>query len=164
MSVMEIIVPIGISGSGKTRLYKMRYSDYALVSPDLIRKELTGSISDQSKNPEVFMVVRRRIEELLKEKKSFFYDATNVNPRYRKEFVDQFKGMEDVKIIYVVMPADVNVSFQRIKRDLKAKIDRSEVPSYVLSRQLGMYNSSVKSNFEGENVQEIIYIQPGELD
>ena len=46
---MEIIVPIGISGSGKTRLYNMRYKDLYLLSPDLIRKELTGSISDQKK-------------------------------------------------------------------------------------------------------------------
>ena len=58
---MEIIVPIGISGSGKTRLYNMRYSDLTLVSPDLIRKELTGSISDQRKNKEVFEEVDRRV-------------------------------------------------------------------------------------------------------
>ena len=88
---MEIIVPIGISGSGKTRLYNMRYSDLTLVSPDLIRKELTGSISDQRKNKEVFEEVDRRVADLVKKGESFFYDATNVNPEFRKKFVEQFR-------------------------------------------------------------------------
>ena len=160
---MEIIVPIGISGSGKTRLYNMRYSDLTLVSPDLIRKELTGSISDQRKNREVFEEVDRRVADLVKKGESFFYDATNVNSDFRKKFVEQFRGT-DVKITYVILPADMNTSYVRIKQDLKNNVDRSNVPFEVLMRQKGFYNQSLKSNFEGENVQEIIYIKPGELD
>ena len=82
---MEIIVPIGISGSGKTRLYNMRYKDLYLLSPDLIRKELTGSISDQKKNKEVFEEVDRRVADLVKKGESFFYDATNVNSNTAKK-------------------------------------------------------------------------------
>ena len=160
---MEIIIPIGISGSGKTRLYNMRYSDLTLVSPDLIRKELTGSISDQKKNKEVFEEVDRRVEDLAKKGESFFYDATNVNPEFRKKFVEQFRGT-DVKVIYVVIPADMQVSYMRIKEDLKNNVERSRVPFEVLIRQKGFYNQSLKSNFEGENVREIIYIKEGELD
>ena len=160
---MEIIVPIGISGSGKTRLYNMRYSDLTLVSPDLIRKELTGSISDQRKNREVFEEVDRRVADLVKKGESFFYDATNVNSEFRNKFVEQFRGT-DVKITYVILPADMNTSYVRIKQDLKNNVDRSNVPFEVLMRQNGFYNQSLKSNFEGENVQEIIYIKPGELD
>ena len=160
---MEIIVPIGISGSGKTRLYNMRYSDLTLVSPDLIRKELTGSISDQRKNREVFEEVDRRVADLVKKGESFFYDATNVNSEFRKKFVEQFRGT-DVKITYVILPADMNTSYVRIKQDLKNNVDRSRVPFEVLIRQKGFYNQSLKSNFEGENVQEIVYIKEGELD
>lgn len=160
---MEIIVPIGISGSGKTRLYNMRYSDLALISPDLIRKDLTGSISDQRKNREVFEEVDRRVADLVKKGESFFYDATNVNSEFRKKFVEQFRGT-DVKVIYVVLPADIQVSYIRIKQDLKNNVERSRVPFDALIRQKGFYNQSIKSNFEGENVQEIIYIKEGELD
>lgn len=160
---MEIIVPIGISGSGKTRLYNMRYSDLTLVSPDLIRKDLTGSISDQRKNREVFEEVDRRVADLVKKGESFFYDATNVNSEFRKKFVEQFRGT-DVKVIYVVLPADIQVSYIRIKQDLKNNVERSRVPFDALIRQKGFYNQSIKSNFEGENVQEIIYIKEGELD
>lgn len=160
---MEIIVPIGISGSGKSRLYKMRYSDLVLVSPDLIRKELTGSISDQRKNREVFEEVDRRVADLVKEGKSFFYDATNVNPEFRKKFVEQFRGT-DVKITYVILPGDMNMSYIRIKQDLKNNVERAKVPFEVLIRQKGFYNQSLKSNFDGENVQNVIYIKEGDLD
>lgn len=160
---MEIIVPIGISGSGKSRLYKMRYSNLVLVSPDLIRKELTGSISDQRKNREVFEEVDRRVADLVKEGKSFFYDATNVNPEFRKKFVEQFRGT-DVKITYVILPGDMNMSYIRIKQDLKNNVERAKVPFEVLIRQKGFYNQSLNSNFDGENVQEVIYIKEGELD
>lgn len=160
---MKIIVPIGISGSGKTRLYRMRYSDLAIVSPDLIRKELTGSISDQTKNREVFQRVDKLVEQLVKEGRDFFYDATNVNTDFRKAFVEKFRGT-DVEIVYVILPADVAVSMKRIKNDLKESVDRANVPTHALVRQFGMYNHSLKTKFEGENVQEIIYIKPGELD
>ena len=160
---MEIIVPIGISGSGKTRLYNMRYKNYTLLSPDLIRKELTGSISDQRKNREVFEEVDRRVADYVKNGESFFYDATNVNTEFRKKFVNQFEGT-DVKIIYVIIPADTHTSLQRIKKDLKNKVERSDVPSHAIIRQYGMYTHSLKINFDGENVQEIIYIKEGDLD
>ena len=163
MKNMEIIVPIGISGSGKTRLYNMRYKDYILLSPDLIRKELTGDISNQTRNKDVFKEVDRRVDEYVENGKSFFYDATNVNTDFRKVFSDKFRGT-DVKIVYVVLPADVTVSMKRIKTDIKNKAERANVPLHALTRQFGMYNHSVKTNFEGENVQEIIYIKPGELD
>ena len=160
---MEIIVPIGISGSGKTRLYNMRYSGLPIVSPDIIRKELTGSISNNTKNREVFVEVDKRIDEFVNEGKSFFYDATNVNTDFRKAFVNKYIGT-DVKIVYVVLPADIDLSYKRIKADLKAKVDRANVPLDVIIRQFGLYTHTLKTNFEGENVQEIIYIKKGELD
>ena len=58
----------------------------------------------------------------------------------------------------------MNTSYMRIKQDLKNKVDRSKVPFEVLIRQKGFYNQSLKSNFEDENVQEIVYIKEGDLD
>ena len=160
---MEIIIPIGISGSGKTRLYNMRYSNLALVSTDLIRKELTGDISDQTRNKDVFKEADRRVNELVARGESFYYDATNLNTDFRKAFSEKFRG-KDIKVIYVVMPADVSVSQQRIKADIKNKVERSNVPTHAIIRQFGLYKHALKTRFVGENVQEIIYIKPGELD
>ncbi len=141
----------------------MRYSHLPIVSPDLIRKELTGDISNQSKNKEVFQEVDRRIDDFVAKGESFFYDATNVNTDLRKKFVNKYIGT-DVKIIYVVLPANMEVSRMRIKQDLKNKVDRSKVPFEAIIRQKGFYNQTIKSNFEGENVQEIIWIKEGDLD
>lgn len=160
---MEIIIPIGISGSGKTRLYNKKYSNYELISPDLIRKELTGNISDQSRNEEVFLEVNRRAEDLVRAGISFFYDATNVNTKFRKKFSEQFRGT-DVKIVYVILPANIFLSMKRINTDLENNVERSVVPTETIVRQHEMYTHSLKTNFEGENVQEIIYLKDEDLN
>lgn len=160
---MEIIMPIGISGSGKSRLYKMRYSDLELVSPDLIRKELTGDISNQTMNSEVFEEVDRRIDDLVRKGRSFYYDATNVNTKLRKNFVNKYRGNPNVRITYVILPSNMDEAYARIKDDIKNKVDRSKVPFEAIIRQKGFYNASLKSNFEGENVQEIVYLKPEDL-
>ena len=135
---MELIIPIGISGSGKSRLYNLNYQDYVKICPDDIRKELTGSISDQSKNKEVFELAQKRIDDCIANDKNVFYDATNINTEYRKKFVNKYKET-NVRIVYVILPADVNISYQRIKNDLDNKVDRSKVSYQVLLRQYEMY-------------------------
>ena len=95
---------------------------------------------------------------MVKKGESFFYDATNVNSEFRKKFVNRFRGT-DIKIIYVILPSDVETSYNRIKNDLSNNIDRSDVPLKAIERQMDLYNQSLRTNFEGENVQEIIYIK-----
>lgn len=154
---MELIIPIGISGSGKSRLYNLNYQDYVKICPDDIRKELTGSISDQSKNKEVFELAQKRIDDCIANDKNVFYDATNINTEYRKKFVNKYKET-NVRIVYVILPADVNISYQRIKNDLDNKVDRSKVPYQVLLRQYEIYKETLNSKFKDENVDEIIYL------
>lgn len=161
---MRLIVPIGISGSGKSRLYKLKYADYVKVCPDDIRKELTGNISDQSKNAEVFKVANQRIDDCVKNNLDCFYDATNLNTQFRKSFVNRYKDMDNVEIIYIVLPADVNVSNDRIKHDLNNNVDRSNVPYTVLLRQYEMFKETLRYNFSGENVQKVIYVKPSDLN
>ena len=155
---MELILPIGISGCGKSRLYKKEYSDYKLVSPDEIRKFLTGNISDQSKNNEVFERVDNLIDWCIKHDMNVFYDATNINKKYRRKFVNQFKDKDNVKIIYLVFPADVELSNKRIRKDMSDGVDRSDVPYEVLERQMKLYKETIEKGFEDENVQEVIYL------
>lgn len=154
---MELIIPIGISGSGKSRLYNLNYQDYVKICPDDIRKELTGSISDQSKNKEVFELAQKRIDDCIANDKNVFYDATNINTEYRKKFVNKYKET-NVRIVYVILPADVNISYQRIKNDLDNKVDRSKVSYQVLLRQYEMYKETLNSQFKDENVDKIIYL------
>ena len=152
----NLVLPIGISGSGKSYIYNRDYKDYIQVSPDLIREELTGSISDQSKNKEVFKLAFERVDEYLNKGQDVFFDATNVNKTQRKNFTDKYIG-SDVNVIYVVLPADVDLSWKRIRKDIREKKNRSDVPYFALVRQKEQYDKSIELGFDDENVSEVIY-------
>lgn len=152
----NLVLPIGISGSGKSYIYNRDYKNYVQVSPDLIREELTGSISDQSKNKEVFKLAFERVDEYLNKGQDVFFDATNVNKTQRKNFTDRYIG-SDVNVIYVVLPADVDLSWKRIRKDIREKKNRSDVPYFALVKQKEQYDKSIELGFDDENVSEVIY-------
>ena len=152
----NLVLPIGISGSGKSYIYNRDYKDCVQVSPDLIREELTGSISDQSKNKEVFKLAFERVDEYLNKGQDVFFDATNVNKTQRKNFTDKYIG-SDVNVIYVVLPADVDLSWKRIRKDIRENKNRSDVPYFALVRQKEQYDKSIELGFDDENVSEVIY-------
>ena len=152
----RLILPIGISGSGKSYIYNRDYKDCVQVSPDLIREELTGDISNQSKNKEVFKLAFERVDEYLNSGKDVFFDATNVNKSQRKNFTDKYIG-SDVTVIYVVLPADVDLSWTRIRKDIREKKNRSDVPYFALVKQKEQYDNTLELGFDDENVQEVIY-------
>ena len=154
----KLILPIGISGSGKSYIYNKDYKDYVQVSPDLIREELTGDISNQTKNKEVFKLAFKRVDEYLNKGMDVFFDATNVNKSQRKNFTDKYIGT-DVNVIYVVLPTDIDLSWKRIRKDISEKKNRSDVPHFVLVRQKEQYDNSLELGFNDENVQEVIYAE-----
>lgn len=154
----NLVLPIGISGSGKSYIYNKDYKDCVQVSPDLIREELTGSISNQSKNKEVFQLAFERVDYYLNNGKDVFFDATNVNKSQRKNFTDKYIGT-DVNVIYVVLPADIDLSWKRIRSDIREKKNRSDVPYFALVRQKEQYDKSLEIGFDDENVQEVIYAE-----
>lgn len=153
----RLILPIGISGSGKSYIYNKDYKDCVQVSPDLIREELTGDISNQSKNKEVFKLAFERVDEYLNKGQDVFFDATNVNKSQRKNFTDKYIGT-DVNVIYVVLPADIDLSWKRIRKDIREKKNRSDVPYFALVRQKEQYDKSLEIGFDDENVNEILYV------
>ena len=153
----KLILPIGISGSGKSYIYNKDYKDCVQVSPDLIREELTGDISNQTKNKEVFKLAFKRVDEYLNKGMDVFFDATNVNKSQRKNFTDKYIGT-DVNVIYVVLPTDIDLSWKRIRKDISEKKNRSDVPHFVLVRQKEQYDNGLKLGFDDENVKEVIYV------
>jgi hypothetical protein len=87
-----------------------------------------------------------------------FFDATNVNKSQRKNFTDKYIGT-DVNVIYVVLPADIELSWERIREDIKEKKNRSDVPYFAVVRQKEQYDNSLELGFNDENVQEVIYAE-----
>lgn len=165
---MKIVIPIGISGSGKSTLYNKVFKDegFVKICPDDIRKELTGDISNQSKNKEVFEMVDVLIDDCVKNNVNCYLDATNLNTKLRKKLIKRLDNTNNPnldEIEYWVLPVDIYLSYQRIQKDLKENIDRSRVPYEVLERQLNMYYDSLKS-IENEGVDCVLYYTQEDLD
>lgn len=112
----------------------------------------------------MFKIAYERVNDCVKKDKNVFFDATNLNTEYRKFFVNMYKDKTNVEVIYLILPADVNVSNERIKKDLDNKVDRSSVPYTVLLRQYEMYKETLKYNFAGENVQKVVYVKQSDLN
>ena len=104
----------------------------------------------------MFKLAFERVDEYLNKGQNVFFDATNVNKTQRKNFTDKYIG-SDVNVIYVVLPADVDLSWKRIRKDIREKKNRSDVPYFALVRQKEQYDKSIELGFDDENVSEVIY-------
>lgn len=71
---------VGIPGSGKsTEAERLAHREGAiLVSSDGLRKQLTGSAGDRSRDGAVFGLAFKTIKKALAEDKDVIYDATNL--------------------------------------------------------------------------------------
>ncbi len=124
---------VGISGSGKSTWLK-DFKKEQIVCPDDIRVELSGDISDQSKNGQVWRLAKDRVNAGLHIAGISVLDATNVTTRNRRGFMKNLPY--DTITIGVVFPmVDPQEAFDRIQKDLKKGIVRSDVTLDVIKSQ-----------------------------
>jgi len=142
----RLILPVGISGSGKSTWIKSQTDqNTVVVSPDEIRRELTGNISDQTKNNEVFALANKRAADALNAGKNVIFDATNIASRNRKGLMDYMKVHVEGEFDAVakIFNIDPEIAKQRIKKDVEAGVDRSNVPDYAIDRQYQTFTNDV---------------------
>lgn len=144
----KLILPIGISGSGKSTWIKSQTDpNTVVVCPDDIRRELTGNISDQSRNGEVWSTTFDRVVQALNAGKNVILDATNVKSRDRRGLmnhlkVNVYKPFEAYAKIFDVNP---DVAKQRVKKDIEGGVDRSNVPDFAIDRQYQSFVDGLSS-------------------
>lgn len=125
-----LAVMVGIGGSGKsTYATGLKTSLNAqLVETDTIRVELTGNAEDQSQNGRVFEVAKKRVNDYLSQGKNTIIDATSLNARDRKDWIDiAKKNNAEVRAYFIDTPISVCKS-QNNKRQRK-------VPEWVIDKQ-----------------------------
>jgi predicted kinase len=135
---LRFIIPVGISSSGKSRWIKsLEGQGFVVISPDDIRRELTGNISDQSRNKEVFPLAFQRAVDTLNANKNVIFDATNVVSNLRKQMLDYMKQNvnNDFEAQAKIFDVDPEISKERIRRDIENSVDRSNVPDEAIDRQ-----------------------------
>jgi len=151
----DLILPIGISGSGKSTWVRTLPKEYAVVSPDDIRRELTGKVSSQGCNDEVFQIVYSELDRILWDGGRAVLDATNLNTVQRRTLLDHLAERHPgIRIGYKLFPLDVDESHERILKDVAAGVDRAYVPYEGLARQALMYGRAIEDIRE-EPMEEI---------
>ncbi len=106
--MQKFFMMVGLPGSGKSTFARnvLSVSPGAVVhSSDEIRRELLGSESDQTQQALVFGTLHERVFSDLQAGKNVVYDATNINYKQRKQFVERVRALHihDLQIICVFM-------------------------------------------------------------
>ena len=129
----DFIMMIGIPGSGKSTWIKenLEEEEYHIVCPDLIRKELTGDITDFSEDKKVWAIAKERVKEALEQGQNVVLDATNVNKGYRLGFL---KDLPPCHLKAKICEVDPETAKERISKDMADEKDRSAVPDEIIER------------------------------
>lgn len=151
-SLPALILMIGIPGSGKSTWISQNQSENTVVvSPDDIRRELSGNVSDQTQNAKVWFLVKERTSAALKAGKNVILDATNVASKSRKRFLT---GLPPHKLQAKRFEADPNETHRRIRKQIENGEDRSDVPhSAVMSMSEQFKNQSNPEQLQAEGFE-----------
>lgn len=140
---------IGIPGSGKsTYLRTLSNPNIVIVCPDDIRAQLTGDISDQSRNGDVWSIAEDMIIRNLRRGRYVILDATNVGTVNRTNMLRKVKysaGRGGLRTYATVFPCDPSVSKERIAKDILNGVHRSNVPPYVVDKMYQQYLETMET-------------------
>ena len=157
-SKKKIIIPVGISGSGKStyfmkKILRGKISSNMIVSPDAIRRELTGNVSDMSQDKEVWATTFVRLRVAIEKYGLAVLDATNTTKFLRVRTLAPFN---DCRKEAIVFECDPEVAISRVNTDLKLNVDRSAVPPEVIRKQFKNLNKGLNSlKYEFNKVKRI---------
>ena len=152
-----LIVPIGISGSGKSRYFNKRllidFPEIAkrlnelnlsvedIVScPDEIRKEVLGNVNDQSNGALIWEIAKERVIEKLSKIGYAIIDGVNTHGGTRNKFLKDFKNTRKIALVF---RPKIDVCFERISNDIKNNVNRSNVPLESIKRQYSNFKNSL---------------------
>ena len=141
---------IGLPASGKSTVSKelLKQGDTVYLSSDEIREEILGDVNDQTKNTNVFEVIRDRAKQALTDGRHVVMDATNINRKRRKGFLQQLPKNVD-KVAWYMSVRYEDILKQNLKRD-------RVVPEHVIKR---MYKT-MQIPVYGEGWDEIVIHHP----
>lgn len=141
---------IGLPGSGKSFYTKKLNEETGAIihSSDAIREELFGSEEVQTESSKVFDLLHRRVKEDLAKGNDVIYDATNINSKRRRAFLQELKKYNCKKTaIFIATPYE-----KCLKQN---KLRARKVPEYVIKRMYMSFN--VPCMQEGFDEVEVIY-------
>jgi predicted kinase len=157
-----LIVTVGISGSGKSTLCKELVEDggFVRICPDDIRKEFTGSISDQSQNGRVWREAYVRLEDALKRGENVVFDSIGTTRKTRNELRAVAERVGVPVAAYVLMDSlSAQRCRDRVAKDLENGVDRSNtlVDDDIIARQHAKFIETLQS-IEDEGFDDVVRV------
>ena len=141
----NLIIMVGIPGSGKSTFAKKNYPDALYVSRDEIRFSFISKNDEYfSKEDEVFKTFINKLNEGLKKSQDVIADATHISYGSRSKLLNNLINLdkEKTKVIAVFLRTPLDVC---IERNEKRKGTRSYVP---ISAIKSMYKYLTKPSFK----------------
>ena len=151
------IFTVGISGSGKSTYLNKHYSNHYITCPDNIRREITGDVSNMKQERTVWAIVYKRILENIRQYNLSILDATNVKVKSIMCIFDYLHENniddDEIDVLALIFPCDVDVSISRISNDIYNNVDRSKVPNDVVRKQYENYKMTVEWLTKQKNIK-----------
>lgn len=128
---MTVYIPVGISGAGKSTYYTKNFSKIKNICLDDIRKKLTGDISDQSMNIDVFEQAYNTLANYAFKGKDVYFSATNLSRKAIQQIYDvvtlNAKDKKNLNFVILLFKDsyDEELCRSRVKSDLESGIDRA---------------------------------------
>jgi protein phosphatase len=139
MNEQQMIVLVGVSGCGKSTFadkYISEHPDTILLSSDALRKELTGDENNQQVTGQVFGLIKYKADTAIKSGKSVMVDATSLNPRERKDYLNIADKYNVPAIAYVFERSKDQIIKNQEKR---ASNGGRRVPDEIIDKMLAKY-------------------------
>lgn len=106
---------VGVPGSGKSFVAEKKSEEFGIpiLSSDNLREELTGDAGNQEiPNEKIFKELSDRAEKKVEEDESFIWDSVNIDSKYRREYIEQFKK-NGARVVCLLMTTPKDVCSER---------------------------------------------------
>jgi protein phosphatase len=141
-----LVMTVGVSGCGKSTWGKKfaQENNIIYLSSDETRAKFGKGEDDQSVTPAVFSYLNHEVDRLLSTGNSVMVDATNINRKDRRKFLDAALKYDAYKIA-VAFECDRETLVRR--QDTRAAQGGRRVPDWVIDKMLMKYEKPTEQEF-----------------
>ena len=148
----ELIITVGLPGSGKTTYLKEYFTDHRYFSADDVRQELFGNASVQGNPAEIWEIVHQRALAAINERADVVIDGTFVRRRDRQMLLAMFTSGEHtpnrVRCLLFSTPLEQCLAWNASRERV--------VPEQVIRRMAEQLKKEPPGGTEGFNLIELV--------